>query len=107
MVVEGSPNFVVGDEEILFIHGNGRQFIPIVAIMYGQYLVQRDPASGQSVVHRSNGSALYDVKDVNQPMTAAKAAASTAPSPVTATEFANRVRASLSQHAVNPPANAN
>jgi len=97
LVVEGAPNFVVGEEEILFIHGNGHQFIPLVAIMYGQYLVQQDSASGLAVVHRSNGVALYDVKDVKQPMTAAKAAASTAASPVTATAFANRVRASLSQ----------
>ena len=107
MVVEGAPSFVVGDDEILFIHGNGRQFIPIVAIMYGQYLVMKDATSGQAVVHRSNGATLYNVQDVNQPMTAAKAAASSGAAPVTATEFANRVRASLAQHAVNPPANAN
>lgn len=106
MVVEGAPGFVVGDEQILFVHGNGRQFFPLVAIMYGQYLVVRDLGSGQDVIHRSNGSPLYDVKDVVQPMTAANALGQSASRPLTATEFAGKIRASAAQRPV-PPANAN
>ena len=107
MVVEGAPSFVVGDEQILFVHGNGRQFFPLVAIMYGQYLVSRDSSTGQDFIHRSNGSPLYDVKDVALPMTAANAIGLPAPRPLTATEFAGKIRASLSQRQVPPPANAN
>ena len=107
MVVEGAPSFIVGDEQILFVHGNGRQFIPVVAIMYGQYLIAHDSASGQDFIHRSNGSPLYDVKDVALPMTAANALGIGVPRPLTATEFAAKIRASVSQRQVPPPANAN
>ncbi len=107
MVVEGAPAFLVGDDDILFIRGNGRQFIPLVAIMYGQFLVQHDPSTGQDVVHRSNGSALYDVKDVVQPMTPATAVASAGPRPLTMTEFSIQVRQSLARHANSTPTNAN
>ncbi len=106
LVVEGAPTFSVGDDEILFVHGNGRQFIPLVAIMYGQFLVARDSATGQDFVHRSNGSPLYDVKDVAKPLTAATAAASSSAYPLTATEFAGRIRTSSGAR-VTPPANAN
>lgn len=107
MVVEGAPAFNMGEDDILFVHGNGTQFVPLVAIMYGQFLVMRDTATGQDVVHRSNGSALYDVNDVAQPMTAATAARSSGPRPLTATQFSEKVRASHAQRNSPPPADAN
>lgn len=106
MVVEGTPKFLVGDDMVLFVHGNGRQFFPLVALMYGQYLVVRDAASGQDFIHRSNGSPLYDVNDVSKPMTAANALGASAARPLTATEFAGKIRMSAAQHFVPPPANA-
>ena len=107
MVVEGAPGFIVGDEQILFVRGNGRQFFPLVAIMYGQFLVTHDSSSGQDFVQRSNGSPLYNVKDVTLPMTVANAIGLPAPRPLTAAEFAGKIRASLAQRPVTPPANAN
>ena len=107
MRVDGAPSFIVGDDQILFVHGNGRQFIPLVAIMYGQYLVVHDHASGQDLIHRSNGSPLYDVKDVALPMTAANALGASAPRPLTVADFAGKIRASIFQHPVSPHANAN
>ena len=107
MRVEGTPDFIVGEEEILFVHGNGRQFFPLVALMYGMYPVSLDTASGQRFVHRSNGSPLYDVKDVSLPMTAANALGKGAARPLTATEFATRIRSSAATHQAPPPANAN
>lgn len=106
MVVEGTPNFIVGEESVLFVHGNGRQFFPLVALTYGMYPVALDTASGQRVVHRSNGSPLYDVKDVTLPMTAANALGNGAGRPLTASEFAAKIRASAATHPT-PPANAN
>jgi hypothetical protein len=105
MRVEGAPKFNVGDENILFVHGNGQQFIPLVALRYGQYQVARDPASAEAFVLRSNGSPLYDVSDVASPMSPAKAAA--AARPLTVTEFATKIRASVATHQAQPPANAN
>ena len=107
MVVEGAPSFILGDEQILFIRGNGRQFFPLVAIMYGQFLVTHDSSSGQDFIQRSNGSPLYNVKDVTLPMTAANAIGLPAPRPLTAAEFAGKIRASLAQRPVAPPATAN
>lgn len=105
MVVDGAPKFNVGDENILFVHGNGHQFVPLVALTYGKYAVSRDSASGADIVLRSNGSPLYDVKDVAQPLTAASAQSATRP--LTAAEFAGKIRASVSTHQPPPPANAN
>ena len=107
MVVEGSPTFLVGEDNVLFIHGNGTQFIPVVALSYGQFLVARDSATGLELVHRSNGSALYDVKDVAQPMTAATAATSTGPRPLTMSEFSIHVRQSAARHVAPASTNAN
>lgn len=107
MVVEGTPSFIVGEESILFVHGNGKQFFPLVAIMYGMYPVSLDTASGQRFVHRSNGSPLYDVTDVSLPMTAANALGTGVAHPLTATEFAAKIRASVATHQAPPPANAN
>ena len=76
MAVAGAPKFKVGDDEILFIHGNGQLFLPLVALTYGQYLVTHDSASGQDVVLRANGNPLYDVKDVGSPMAPADAGGS-------------------------------
>ena len=107
MVVDGAPSFIVGEEEILFVHGNGRQFNPLVSLMYGMYPVSADTASGQRIVHRSNGSPLYDVKDVSAPMTAANALGQGAARPLTSAEFASKIRLSLAQQSTPPPANAN
>jgi hypothetical protein len=104
MVVEGAPTFKVGDDDILFIHGNGQQFSPLVGIMYGRYPISHDSASGQDYVLRSNGSPLYDSKDVTKAMTSA---AQSAAHPLTAAEFAGKIRASVSQHLPQPSANAN
>lgn len=105
MVVDGAPTFKVGDEDILFIHGNGQQFSPLVGLMYGRYPVSHDSASGADIVLRSNGSPLYDSKDVAQAMTSA--AAQPAAHPLSVAEFTGKIRASVSQHQTQPPANAN
>jgi hypothetical protein len=107
MVVQGTPSFIVGEESILFVHGNGRQFFPLVAIMYGMYPIALDTASGLRLVHRSNGSPLYDVKDVSRPMTAANALGKGAARPLTSAEFAGKIRSSVAQRPNPPPANAN
>lgn len=106
MVVDGTPAFIVGEESVLFVHGNGRQFFPLVAIMYGMYPIALDTASGLRLVHRSNGSPLYDVKDVSRPMTAANALGQGAARPLTAAEFAGKIRLSAARRPNPPPANA-
>jgi hypothetical protein len=68
MIVEGAPQFKVGDEHILFVQGNGRQIFPLVAMMYGVYPIKRE-ASGRQFVTRSNRVPLQDSSEVVLPMT--------------------------------------
>jgi hypothetical protein len=94
--VDGAPKFYVGEEDILFVHGNGRQFVPLVALMHGQYPVLRDEKTGQASVLRANGMPLYSEQDVSLPMSTVgptKARQASA-KPLTPAEFASKIRAS-------------
>ncbi|HET7535542.1 MAG TPA: hypothetical protein VFJ90_03755 [Candidatus Didemnitutus sp.] len=100
MKVEGAPTFFVGDEDILFVRGNGQQVYPLVAIMHGQYLVQRDAKTGQEKVLRANGVPLYSENDVALPMTRTNAKAQTTGQPLTPAEFSKRIQAKASNQPV-------
>jgi hypothetical protein len=39
LIVTGQPRFQIGDEDILFIKGNGVRMCPVLAMVYGRYLV--------------------------------------------------------------------
>ncbi len=66
--VPGVPKFVPGEQCLLFIENNGRQFCPLVAIMYGRYRVERRVTDGVEIVRRDNGAPLRAVQDVNVPL---------------------------------------
>jgi len=74
--VDGSPQFKVGDEDILFVRGNGVQFTPFVAMEYGRYRIRHDAAAGRDHVARDNDAPLYDAKEVALPMETAGAGVS-------------------------------
>ena len=95
LVVEGMPRFHVGDEQVLFVHGEQRKMFPLVAMMHGVYPVMHEAKSGQEYVLRSNGRPLYSLQDVAQPMESVKAAKQPDPSarPLTATAFIAQIRA--------------
>jgi len=67
MVIEGMPKFAVGQEDILFVRGNGRQFFPLTAAMHGRYPVVRE-RSGRAYVTRNNRIPLHDTAEVALPM---------------------------------------
>jgi hypothetical protein len=94
MRVEGVPLFHVGDEDILFVQANGRQFYPLVGIMHGKYPVKRDAKSGAAIVTRSNGVPLRDVSEVKGDLDHAATAAVSAPPALTPEAFAGKIRAS-------------
>jgi hypothetical protein len=73
MILEGAPQFKVGEESILFVQGNGRQIYPLVAMMHGVYPVKRE-ADGREFITRSNQVPLQDTAEVIQPMTTGGAA---------------------------------
>lgn len=71
--VEGVPEFAVGDEDVLFVHGNGRTFFPLYAVMHGRYRIRKDEA-GRDYIARSNDVPMADVAEVALPMTEGGAA---------------------------------
>jgi hypothetical protein len=94
LVIDGAPQFTVGQESILFVKGNGRQIIPLVGMKHGQYPVRRDKRTGQDQVVRSNGQPLYSEKELSLPESAVAASRDPRAQPLTAVNFAERIRRS-------------
>jgi hypothetical protein len=66
--VVGMPQFRVGDEDILFVSGNGRTVCPLYAMMHGRYRVNQDATNGRRYVTRADGRALTETSEVALPM---------------------------------------
>ena len=103
MVLEGAPRFKVGDEDILFVKGNGHTIVPLVAMMHGRYPIMREAATGRKYMARENKIPLSNTAQVAEPITKETAAA-VVPEPAKAAtqalspeEFTQRIKA-----AVNP-----
>ena len=102
MTLQGAPKFQVGQEDILFVQGNGRNIYPLFAIMHGRYPIQRELGTGREYVTRSNHVPLQDTAEVALPMAEGSAAEmqrrmkNTAQA-LTPTQLVQRVKA-----AVNP-----
>ncbi len=60
--VADAPVFRIGEREVLFVHDNGRQFIPLVGIMHGQYRVD---AADRITDHA--GRPVAQVEDLGAP----------------------------------------
>jgi hypothetical protein len=68
LVVEGSPHFQVGDEDVLFVSGNGRSICPLYAMAYGRYPVLTDTATGQKFMARADHVPLQSTADIGAPL---------------------------------------
>jgi hypothetical protein len=60
MVIGDAPKFEVGDDDILFVENNGRQVVPLVGLMHGQFHVRKDN-SGNEIVTTNEDQPLRDV----------------------------------------------
>jgi hypothetical protein len=94
LTIEGMPKFVVGEENVLFVKGNGRRIVPLVGMMYGKFTVRRDKRTGRDEILRHNGDPLYSEQEVSQPEAAVLPARGAQARPLTATDFAARIRRS-------------
>ena len=103
--VEGAPRFKVGDEDILFIHGNGQQFTPLVAMQYGRYPIKHDAATGSAYVARANGVPLYSEQEVILPLGAASALKVSQPAavPLSPGDFKKQIRTYRQKAAATTP----
>lgn len=50
ITIADAPVFKKGDRDILFVENNGRQFIPLVGIMYGRFRLKPDSVAGSEIV---------------------------------------------------------
>ncbi len=74
MTLQGAPRFRVGQEDILFVQGNGRNIHPLMAMMHGRYPIRKEPGTGREYVVRSNEVPLEDTAEVALPMAEGTAA---------------------------------
>lgn len=102
MMVEGSPQFKVGDEDILFVRGNGHTIVPLVAMMHGRYPVMRDAGTGRRYMAKGNRVPLTDTAEISQPITKAESAAMKAPAKATAEAMTPEQFIQQIKSAVNP-----
>ena len=88
MEVTDAPKFTVGDRDVLFVENNGSQFIPLVGIQHGRFLVQKDQA-GRETLLTGEGQPLADVSQLGvSEVTAARSKA-----PLSLDDFKSLIRA--------------
>lgn len=94
LVVDGLPVFHAGDEQVLFVHSEQSNMLPLVALMHGVYPVIHEARTGEGYVMRSNGQPLYDAQDVSRPMSGLGAAKPQKPGtrPLTTAAFIRQIR---------------
>lgn len=68
MEVGAMPDFEVGKELVLFLHGEGRFVCPTVGWGHGQYHVDRSGSDGVARIRRSNGRMLTSLSQVEEPI---------------------------------------
>lgn len=68
ITLQGAPKFRVGQEDILFVQGNGLNIYPLFALMHGRYPVRKELGTGREYVTRSNDVPLQDISEVSLPM---------------------------------------
>lgn len=99
MVVQGAPRFKVGDEDVLFVRGNGHTIVPLVGMMHGRYHVMKDPSSDRRYMARENKAPLVDTADVAQPAEASTPSSGQAAKAVkqalTPEQFAQRIKTAI------------
>ncbi len=100
LVIEGAPKFEVGQEDVLFIRGNGRQFYPLTAVMHGRYPIMKEAATGRAYIARANRTPLTAVAEVSQPLpesvaTESKDAATAMSRALTPESFIQSIRNSI------------
>jgi hypothetical protein len=78
MTIGDGPKFDVGDEQILFVENNGKQVVPLVGLMYGQFHVRKD-ASGRESVTTNEDNPVRDVSELGGAATASSSAPALTP----------------------------
>ena len=62
MVVHGSPRFAVKDRVVVFVQGNGKQFVPIVGWIQGVFRLELDAKTGRQKVTDHERNPVLEVR---------------------------------------------
>ena len=54
--VADMPRFAIGERDVLFVAGNGRDICPLVGVWQGRFRARFDPVRGPDMVEHSDGS---------------------------------------------------
>jgi hypothetical protein len=73
MVIGDAPKFEVGEDNIVFVENNGKQVVPLVGLMHGQFHVRTDD-SGREMVTTNEDEPLRDVAELGHGKTASASA---------------------------------
>lgn len=90
--VSGTPKFVVGQECILFVRGNGRTFFPVVGLKHGYFPVRRDARTGDAQVLRADGRLLYNTQELDPVATPARTVHGPQDRPLTPQGFSAQIQ---------------
>ncbi len=93
LVVEGAPKFVVGQESILFVSGNGTNFFPLTGIMHGFFPIRHDERAGRDQVMRFDGRLLYSERELDPSAATLPVTRQPADRPLTPQAFRDRIQA--------------
>jgi hypothetical protein len=94
--VSDAPKFKIGDRDILFVENNGSQFIPLVGIHHGRFLVERDEA-GREIVMTGAHQPLADVEQLGKD----EATIATGRAAMSVNDFKAAIQTKLRQAQVN------
>ena len=64
--IAGTPQFRIGDRDILFVNDTGQSVSPIVGFMHGRFPVVQDWANGREFITTYDGRPLASSADIGQ-----------------------------------------
>jgi hypothetical protein len=92
LTIDGAPKFQAGDEDILFVSGNGTNFFPLTGMMHGYFPIRHDARTGRDQMLRYDGRLLYNAGEL-EPTTANFAPIRSAQDrPMTPESFRDRIQ---------------
>ena len=91
LTIDGAPKFQVGQENVLFVSGNGTNFYPLTGLMHGFFPVRHDARTGQDQMTRYDGRLLYSEKELD-PSASSLGTRSASDRPMTPDSFRDRIQ---------------
>jgi hypothetical protein len=92
LVVDGAPKFQAGQENILFVRGNGTNFFPLTGMMHGFFPIRHDARTGRDQILRYDGRLLYNAGELDPSPVTFSPIRSAQDRPMTPESFRDRIQ---------------